>query len=290
MVLFNRVTILGVGLIGGSLALSGRKEGIFGQVTGVGRSPQNLERAKELQAIDAWTTNLGNGVSGADLVVVATPVRAVVPLVEEILPHVKKGTIITDVGSVKSEIINQVERLSLTDIYFVGSHPIAGGEHSGVEAATANLFVGRKCILTPSDGTDITALDKIKCLWESVGSRVVIMDSKEHDRVLGAVSHLPHMVAYALVNFLNSLHQPDGSIFDYSAGGLKDITRIASSHPVMWADIAVMNRAQIVELLEGYQRTCEYFRKLIDCRDWEQLVQEFQRSNMIRRRIIGTGE
>jgi prephenate dehydrogenase len=286
MTLFEHVTILGVGLIGGSLALSGRKECIFGRVTGVGRSPGNLEKAKELQAIDAWTTNLGDGVRGADLVVIATPVRSVFPLVKDMLPYVKKGAIITDVGSVKSEIINQIEGLSLTDIHFVGGHPIAGGEHSGVEAALASLFIGKKCILTPSGRTEPGALHKIKCLWESVGSRVVIMDSEEHDRVLGAVSHLPHMVAFALVNFLHSVDHSNGSIFEYSAGGLRDITRIASSHPVMWADIALMNREKILELLEGYERTCEFLRKLIDRSDWEQLVEEFRKSNMIRRNML----
>ncbi|MFH0811660.1 MAG: prephenate dehydrogenase/arogenate dehydrogenase family protein [Pseudomonadota bacterium] len=286
MVVFNQVTIIGVGLIGGSLALSARRKGIFHHIIGVGRTLENLQKAKELQVVDDYTTDLTTGVTGSDLVVVATPVRVVVPLIEKMLPHLKEGTIITDVGSVKAEIVNQVGALPLSNVYFVGGHPIAGTENSGAEAAFSDLFKGRKCILTPTKRTDIFALEKIRNVWEAVGAEVVLMDSAEHDKILGAVSHLPHMIAFTLVNFLDELQKGNGKVFEFSAGGLKDFTRIAASHPVMWADIAVMNRAHLVELMEGYQNAFDYLKTLIDTQDWNRLHDEIQKSRIIRRTII----
>ncbi|MBW1678776.1 MAG: prephenate dehydrogenase/arogenate dehydrogenase family protein [Deltaproteobacteria bacterium] len=277
---------MGVGLIGGSLALSARIKGIFNNIIGIGRTLDNLRRAKELGVIDEFTTDFLKGVENADLVVVATPVSLIVPLIEKMLPHLKEETIITDVGSVKAEIMDKVDGLLLSNVYFVGGHPIAGTENSGVEAAFSDLFERKKCILTPSKKTNPSALEKVKNLWISVGSEVVFMDSERHDKILGAVSHLPHFIAFALVSFLNDIDEFNGSIFEFSAGGLKDFTRIAASHPFMWKDIALMNRTHLVELIEQYQKTFDLFKDLINKEDSNRLLKEIQKSRNIRKNII----
>ena len=286
MTIFKRVTIVGVGLIGGSLALSARGNGSFNHITGIGRTRANLQKAKELGVVDDYTLDLAEGVKQSDLIVIATPVTAVVPLIEKMLPHLKENALITDVGSVKGSIMNKVDTLPFSNTHFVGGHPIAGTENSGVEAAFMGLFKGRKCILTPSKRTNAIALDKIKTLWISIGSDVVIMDSERHDRIMAAVSHLPHMIAFTLVNFLSSIDSSHERIFNFSAGGLKDFTRIAASDPVMWRDIALMNKANLVEMLDGYIQTLDLFRNLIIGEDASGLQKEMQESRNIRRNVI----
>ena len=286
MTVFKRVTIVGVGLIGGSLALSARENGSFNHVIGIGRTRDNLQKAKERGVVDDYTLNLAEGVKQSDLIVIATPVSAVVPLIEKMLPHLKENAIVTDVGSVKGSIMKKVDTLSLSNTHFVGGHPIAGTENSGVEAAFLGLFKGRKCILTPSKRTNPIALEKIKALWISVGSDVVTMDSEHHDRIMAAVSHLPHMIAFTLVNFLSGIDNSHESIFKFSAGGLKDFTRIAASDPVMWRDIALMNKTNLVELLDGYVKTLDLFKNLIISEDPTGLQREMEKSRNIRRNVL----
>ena len=286
MLKFNKVTIVGVGLIGGSLALSAHNKGIFKNIIGVGRNPENLKKAKELNAIDDFTHNLEEGVRDAELVVIATPVGEIAPTIKKILPMLKKGTIITDVGSVKGKIIRETDKLLLSEVFFVGSHPIAGTENSGVKAAFPELFEGRKCILTPSKKTNSSALEKVKQLWISVGSEVVFMDSDEHDQILGAVSHLPHMIAFALVNFLYDIKGQDENIFKFSGGGLKDFTRIAASHPIMWENIALMNKNNLIPLIDGFQKALENLKKLVKNEKTKELVEQFQKARNIRRELI----
>jgi len=286
MVQFNSVAIVGVGLIGGSLALSARQKGIFNHIVGIGRTPENLRKARDLNVVDEFTLNLDEGVKNAELVVIATPVSDIIPIIKKILPALKKGAIITDVGSVKNEIMIETDKLSLPGVFFVGSHPIAGTENSGVEAAFSDLFLERKCILTPSKKTDPSALEKIKNLWISVGSEVFFMDSEQHDQILGAVSHLPHMIAFALVNYLHEINNEKESVFKFSGGGLKDFTRIAASHPIMWKDIALMNKENLVNLMEGFQKTLEELKELINRGDGDELVRKFEESRRIRRWLI----
>lgn len=286
MVKFNSVAIVGVGLIGGSFALSARQKGIFNHIVGIGRTPENLRKARDLNVVDEFTLNLDEGVKNAELVVIATPVSDIIPIIKKVLPALKKGAIITDVGSVKNEIMIETDKLSLPGVFFVGSHPIAGTENSGVEAAFSDLFLGKKCILTPSEKTDPSALEKIKNLWMSVGSEVFFMDSEQHDQILGAVSHLPHMVAFALVNYLHEINNEKESVFKFSGGGLKDITRIAASHPIMWKDIALMNKENLVNLMEGFQKTLEELKELINRGDGDELVRKFEESRRIRRGLI----
>jgi len=286
MVKFNSVAIVGVGLIGGSFALSARQKGIFNHIVGIGRTPENLRKARDLNVVDEFTLNLDEGVKNAELVVIATPVSDIIPIIKKVLPALKKGAIITDVGSVKNEIMIETDKLSLPGVFFVGSHPIAGTENSGVEAAFSDLFLGKKCILTPSEKTDPSALEKIKNLWMLVGSEVFFMDSEQHDQILGAVSHLPHMIAFALVNYLHEINNEKESVFKFSGGGLKDFTRIAASHPIMWKDIALMNKENLVNLMEGFQKTLEELKELINRGDGDELVRKFEESRRIRRGLI----
>lgn len=286
MVKFNSVAIVGVGLIGGSFALSARQKGIFNHIVGIGRTTENLRKARDLNVVDEFTLNLDEGVKNAELVVIATPVSDIIPIIKKILPALKKGAIITDVGSVKNEIMIETDKLSLPGVFFVGSHPIAGTENSGVEAAFSDLFLGKKCILTPSEKTDPSALEKIKNLWISLGSEVFFMDSEQHDQILGAVSHLPHMIAFALVNYLHEINNEKESVFKFSGGGLKDFTRIAASHPIMWKDIALMNKENLVNLMEGFQKTLEELKELINRSDGDELVRKFEESRRIRRGLI----
>ncbi|HPD61315.1 MAG TPA: prephenate dehydrogenase/arogenate dehydrogenase family protein [Thermodesulfobacteriota bacterium] len=286
MVKFNRVAIVGVGLIGGSLALAARQKGIFNHIVGIGRNLENLRKAKGLNVVDEFTLNLVEGVKNAELVIIATPVKDIIPIIKKILPVLKKGVIITDVGSVKNEIMIEIDKLSLSGVFFVGSHPIAGTENSGVEAAFPDLFLEKKCILTPSKKTDPSALEKIKNLWVSVGSEVLFMDSEAHDQILGAVSHLPHMIAFAMVNYLYEITHEKENIFKFSGGGLKDFTRIAASHPIMWKDIALMNKDNLVSLLNGFQKALEELKGLINRGDGDELVRKFEESRRIRRGLI----
>src|SRR5512138_2156976 len=252
MPLINRLAIIGVGLIGGSLARILRDRGEVGEVIGIGRGRTNLERAVELGVIDRFSHDPVDGVAGADLVFLATPVCTIADLVRKIAPGLAPGCIVTDGGSVKGEIVASCEPLMPPGTFFVGGHPIAGTEKSGVDASFSTLYVNRRCILTPTPNTDPVALAKVEKMWRIAGSEVVFMDTAKHDRVLAAISHLPHMVAYALVNAVGDYDRFDESILKYSAGGFKDFTRIASSDPVMWRDIAVMNREGILELMDFF--------------------------------------
>ncbi|MCK5256010.1 MAG: prephenate dehydrogenase/arogenate dehydrogenase family protein, partial [Deltaproteobacteria bacterium] len=235
-VLFERMAIVGVGLIGGSLAKAVKEKKLVGEVLGVGRSEERLESARKLGIIDRYSGRINDILGEADLVVVAGPVGVIVDLIREMIPFLKKGTIITDVGSVKKKIVKEVEAFIPGSLYFVGGHPIAGTENSGFEASFSTLFEGRKCIITPVSTTDSHALERVKELWTQVGSVVACMDSEEHDEVFAAVSHLPHIVAYSMVNSLLKAKGFEKNIFSFSAGGFKDFTRIAASDPVMWKD------------------------------------------------------
>ena len=261
MPLINRLAIIGVGLIGGSLARVLREKGEVNEVVGIGRGKANLERAVELGVIDRYYHDPAEGVVGADLIFLATPVCTIADIVKEIAPALAPGSIVTDGGSVKGDIVRSCEPLIPGNSHFVGGHPIAGTENSGVEASFSTLYQGRRCIITPTEHTDRWALDKVVRMWELAGSDVVLMDVEKHDRVVAAISHLPHMVAYSLVNAVGEYDGCDENILKYSAGGFRDFTRIASSDPVMWRDIAVQNRASILEMMDLF---AEYYARLRD--------------------------
>lgn len=279
---FERVAIIGVGLIGGSLSLEARDTGWFGYVTGCGRTTPNLEVAKKAGIIDEYTNDPVEAVEGADLVILATPVTSIVGLAETIAPALKKGAIVTDVGSVKGEMVTELEEALGTDARLVAGHPVAGSEEFGAAAAVKGLFKGRRCILTPTDKTDKEALELITGLWQTTGMEVVEMDPFAHDRIMAAISHLPHLVAYALVETVLKLKESEPGVMDFAAGGFHDFTRIAGSSPEMWRDIFQLNSDAVLEILDSYNQVLADLKDLIERGDWEALEKTFERSRSVK--------
>lgn len=278
MPLIERLAIIGVGLIGGSLARILREKGEVGEVVGIGRGRANLERAVELGVIDRYCFDPTEGVAGADMVFIATPVCTIRDIVARIASFLPPGSIVTDGGSVKGELVRDCEPLLPAGTHFVGGHPIAGTENSGVEASFSSLYQGRRCIVTPTGLTDRDALDKVVRMWQLAGSDVVLMDAEKHDRVVAAISHLPHMVAYSLVNAVGGYDGCNESILKYSAGGFRDFTRIASSDPVMWRDIALQNRDSILEMMDLFAKDYARLREMVAKGDGPAMEQFFTSS------------
>jgi prephenate dehydrogenase len=287
MKLFQKVTVIGIGLLGASLAKACKGRGLVDEITGYGRNRENLRKAKDLKIIDHYSGDLSEAVSDADLVVLCTPVSTIVPLIQSLVSQVQPGTIITDVGSVKESVVHRVDKLIPEGIFFVGSHPIAGGENSGLESSTASLYQDTKCIVTPTEKTDTTALKKISALWHALGMNVISLSAEEHDFIFGAVSHLPHIVAYALMNTLGDLKTPNNlKVTGFSGAGLRDITRIASSDPVMWRDICLSNRNHSLNLINRFQNKLEEIRNTIERGDGQELEKEFVTANKYRLNVI----
>jgi prephenate dehydrogenase len=231
-------------------------------------------------------TEWAKGLLDAEIVVLATPVESIVELLPRVASWCQDKAIVTDVGSVKGSIVEEAERSLPSPGRFVGGHPIAGTENSGVDASFATLFVDRRTILTPTERTDPKALEKVRRLWEVVGSTVVLMDTDHHDRVMGFVSHLPHIVAYALVHTVYSEDQREGNLARFSAGGFLDFTRIASSHPEMWRDICLMNRDALLEALESYALTLDKLKELISAKDGQGLEEHFAQCRKTRADLL----
>jgi prephenate dehydrogenase len=285
--LFNKITVVGVGLLGASLAKACKERGLANEISGYGRNRENLEKARTLKIIDYYSTDLSEAVKNADLIVLCTPVSAIAPLIQNMIADIRPGTLITDVGSVKDPIVREVEKLIPEGIYFIGSHPIAGGENSGLEASAANLYEGAQCIVTPTSKTDKKALEKISALWQAVGMDVTSLSPDEHDFIFGAVSHLPHIVAYALMNTLGALKtQNDHEVITFSGTGLKDITRIASSNPVMWRDICLSNRDHSLDLIDRFLVKLNEIRSIIEEGDGQGLESKFIAANKYRLKVI----
>lgn len=263
---FKQVAIIGVGLIGGSLGMILRRKGLADRIVGVGRRVDNLKTAVELGAIDRYVADPQEGVRGADLVVLATPVDTYERHLHEWAHCLVPGAIVSDVGSVKGPLVERSESALPAGVYFVGGHPIAGKEKTGVAAGSDQLFKGARCILTPTTRTDPTALERVRQLWEEAGSIVLTMDPYQHDQILGAVSHLPHAVAFALMNALAELRDqqlPSLDLVGHSGGGLRDTTRIAASSPEMWRDIFLWNRDNVVSYIDRYTQALEALKQLI---------------------------
>ncbi len=283
--MFRRMVIAGVGLIGGSLALAVRKHGLVEEIVGFGRSEKNLRLAQRRGIIDTYFNRVGEIPQGTDLLIFGTPVKATVSLAKSFLPGLEPGSLISDVGSVKAQIVREMDRLLPSQISFVGAHPIAGSEQWGAQAALPELFSGQRCILTPTRKTDPKPLKKMVQLWRRVGAQVEIMDPVLHDKVLGVVSHLPHVLAYALVNTLSRTKLDSVDLKNYCAGGFKDFTRIASSRPELWRDICLLNRQAIAEGMGNYIKRLEQLRKWVRDGKGDLLEMEFARANEVRRQI-----
>ena len=272
---FDRVTIVGVGLLGGSLAKVMRKLGLAKSLVGHGRNKANLEEAKSLGIIDHVALDMQSAVKDADLIVLCSPVRTTSQLIMKVASQIKPGCLITDVGSVKEPLVREIETLISEDVFFVGAHPIAGGEKSGFRVSSDTLFQGARCIVTPTDKTEPSALKRVVELWKTVGMRVSIMDVKEHDFIFGAVSHLPHVLIFALMNTLGDLKSKNhNEITSFSGAGLKDITRIAGGEPVMWKDICISNKDSVLHCLDQFQKTLNHLRVGIEQENGELLTQE----------------
>ncbi len=285
--MIGRLAIVGVGLIGGSLARALRAAGAVDEVVGYGRGIANLQRAVDLGVIDRIESSAERAAAAADMVVLALPVGSMAVMMGQIAPQLGPQTVVTDVGSVKGSIV-EAARLALGERFprFVPGHPIAGNEKSGVEASFAGLFRDRRVVLTPVAQTDPDALERVSAMWQATGAQTVTMDVAHHDEILAATSHLPHLLAYCLVD---TLAQMDGSgvIFDFAAGGFRDFTRIAASDPVMWRDICLGNRAAILSALEAYRRDLGALMAAIDREDGAWLQELFARAKRERDALNG---
>ena len=282
---FNKMVLAGVGLICGSLALDMRRRKLVKEVIGYGRSEDNLKIAKKKGLIDSYFVRAENFPARVDFLMIGTPVETIVPLTQTFLPKLEKGCIVSDVGSVKGEIVRGMEKILPKQISFVAGHPIAGSEQWGAQAARENLFVRHRCVLTPTAKTDKKALKKVAALWRQVGADVRIMDPDSHDRMLGVISHLPHVLVYALVNALNRTHLNGIDLKTYCAGGFKDFTRIASSRPELWRDICLMNRKALGRSLTDYIKYLEQLNRWISDGKGGLLEREFARAYDTRAQI-----
>jgi len=291
----GHLVVVGVGLIGGSFARALREAGRVERITGVGRDPGHLARARRLGVIDAATTDVAAAVASADVVMVAVPMGAY----ERVLGAVGRGlrgdTVVTDAGSTKRHAILLAGRLLPDESRFVPGHPIAGTEHSGVEASNPRLFEGRLAVLTPTAKTDPSAIARVAALWRAAGAHVHHMSPEEHDRVLAGVSHLPHLAAYALVRAVLRMRREDLDPLDFAAGGFRDFTRIASSSPDMWRDIALTNRDALLGQLDALADELGTIRRALSGGDGERLLACFREAKAARdawlaRLDSGTGE
>ena len=280
--LINHLSIIGVGLIGGSLARALRKAKLVARVTGCNRSEETLKKALELNIIDDYSLDISEAVKDADVVVIGTPLSVSERILPKIADSVSSKTIITDVGSVKGGIVSAA-RKSLGNKFnnFVPGHPIAGTEKNGVEASFESLFVNHRVILTPLKETSLEAHKLISLMWESAGAEVVDLAVEHHDQVLAATSHLPHMLAYALVDCLAGMQERD-EIFKYAAGGFTDFTRIASSSPDMWHDICFSNRDALIQTLGVFSKHIDQLKIAIEKSDSDELLRIFTRAKEAR--------
>jgi len=278
---FNRVVIVGVGLIGGSLARALKDRGLAGEIAGLDLDLQNLRQALDAGVVD-MACRTPEEVGDADLLVVATPVTCITQVVAELLPHCPPGAVITDVGSVKAPVVRAVEEILPEDRCFVGGHPVSGTERAGVLASFAELFEGRRVILTPTERTSEEALERVAGMWRGVGAHVIFMDLDKHDMIMAAISHLPHLVAYALVNTIWGMDDYGENLLNYAAGGFTDFTRIASSNPVMWRDICLANREAVLEVIERYEKMLMRLKEYVNQGKGSELYREFALSKLAR--------
>ncbi|OFX17003.1 MAG: hypothetical protein A2Z18_01715 [Armatimonadetes bacterium RBG_16_58_9] len=281
-ILFETVAIVGVGLIGGSLGMAVKTRSMAGRVIGIGRTEQKLMRAKILGAIDEYSLDFENGAAEADLVVICTPVRLIVPALEKMARSLKAGCIVTDVGSTKQEVVSGASRFVRDEISFVGGHPMAGSEQAGVDAAYPDLFLGATYVLTPGDNTDLEALGKMAALVEGLGANVEIMTPEEHDRSAAVISHLPHAMASALLQLAEDSHRANGKTFRLAAGSFRDLTRVSESDPALWRDICLTNAGALSSAIGDFADILRGFQQALGAGDEEAIERFFEKACSIR--------
>ena len=284
---FSRVALIGLGLINSSLARVLREKAPETEIVGCARSQTTLDTSMALGFVDRATLDPAQAVAGCDLVVLGTPVGTFAPLAAQIGPHLAKGAILTDVGSVKGAVVSALSPHVPAGVHLIPGHPVAGTEHSGPEAGFAALFEGRWCILTPPPGTDARAVERIAALWRMAGMTVELMDVEHHDAVLAITSHLPHLIAYNIVGTVTDLEdETRQEVFKYAAAGFRDFTRIASSDPVMWRDIFLNNRGAVLEMLGRFTEDLSALQRAVRRGDGDYLETLFTRTRAIRRGVI----
>jgi len=289
--MFGKVTIIGLGLIGSSIAHAARRGGLAGQIVGFDANADVRARAAKLGFCDTIADDAAAAVADADLVILCTPVGAYKSVAQAIAPQLKTGAILSDVGSVKGAVVRDVGPLVPAGVHFIPAHPIAGTEFSGPEAGFASLFDGRWAILTPVPGSDADAVARLKAFWQGLGASVDVMDAGHHDLVLAITSHLPHLIAYNIVGTANDLEKvTESEVIKYSAGGFRDFTRIAASDPTMWRDVFLNNREAVLEMLGRFNEDLSILQRAVRNGDGQLLFDFFTRTRAIRRAIIDIGQ
>ena len=288
---FAKLALIGIGLIGSSIARACRAQGLVGEIQCSARSEASVQTALRLAIVDRATTDLAACVAEADLVILCAPVGANAGIAARIGPHLKPGAIVSDVGSVKRAVIRDVAPHLPAGAHLVPAHPVAGTESSGPEAGFAELFQDRWCILTPAADTDPDAVDRVARFWRALGSRIEVMDAGHHDLVLAITSHVPHLIAYNIVATADDLESvTESEVIKYSAGGFRDFTRIAASDPTMWRDVFLNNREAVLEMLARFSEDLSALQRAIRWADGDRLFELFTRTRDIRRAIIDAGQ
>ncbi len=289
--MFKKICIIGCGLIGSSLARAVKKNNLAEKIVSSNRSDVVNKKVIELKIVDDSSSDTKKMVDGSDLVVIATPLSSYEDVISKIKNSLKDGVILTDVGSVKENIINLIEKNIPESISWIASHPIAGTEESGPEAGFSELFQNRWCILTPSKKAKEKDINLLQTFWEKVGSKVDIMQAKQHDYILSITSHIPHLIAYNIVNTsLNIQDEKKSTIVKYSAGGLRDFTRIAASNPIMWRDVFIQNKKNTSKMIDQFIKNLEDLKKAIENEDGKKLEQIFTKTKKIRKDIVEAGQ
>jgi len=289
--LFDRIAILGIGLIGSSVARATKRGNLAGHIAGYEPTKEVLDRARGFEFADSLHTNLAEAVRDADLIIMAAPVGAYGALAQAMAPALKPGAIVSDVGSVKTAVVRDAGPHIPSGVHFIPAHPISGTEQSGPEAGFAELFDNRWCILTPPDGADAAAVEKLKAFWKGLGSKVEVMDAAHHDLVLAITSHVPHLIAYNIVGTADDLATVTQSeVIKFSAGGFRDFTRIAASDPTMWRDVFLNNKDAVLEVLGRFSEDLSALQRAIRWGDGDALFNLFTRTRAIRRSIIDAGQ
>lgn len=280
----NKITIIGLGLIGSSLAHALRDTDFTETISGVDKDEDSVAFAKEINIIDEGSVEIHEGVKDADIVVIATHLPLIKDLAVKASETLPEGAVITDTGSVKGSVLKELKSALPGHVRFVCGHPIAGTEKSGVRAGNSKLFTGKRCILTPDENTDKEALELVTKMWEAAGANVYQMDADTHDMIFGMVSHLPHVVAYALINSVLS-SENNGELIEFAGGGLKDYTRIAASSPEMWSSIFMANSGQTVQAIESFQSALQRIKQAIESGDQGALISELKRAKELKSKI-----
>ncbi|HXE86856.1 MAG TPA: prephenate/arogenate dehydrogenase family protein [Hyphomicrobiaceae bacterium] len=289
--MFERVALIGLGLIGSSLSHAMRRAGLARAIVGHARTAKTRETALRLRLVDTAYATAAEAAKGADLVILCAPVGAYAALAEEMAPVLDRGAILTDVGSVKGAVVRDVGPSVPKGVHFIPGHPIAGTEHSGPESGFAELFDGRWCVLTPPVGADGAAVEKLAQFWRACGSNVEVMDADHHDLVLAITSHVPHLIAYNIVNTAHHLERvTDSEVIKFSAGGFRDFTRIAASDPVMWRDVFLNNKEAVLEMLGRFSEDLTALQRAIRYGEAETLHRLFTEARATRRGIIEAGQ